>query len=225
MKKNSGWKWIVWGVIRDMWIILQNRWLGVFIATPPEGWSCGQRGDVLMIHGYAGSWISMRFLGDACNKAGYRVHILTGLRANTMPLKRGVELAEKYISEHKLNNLVVIGHSKGGLIGRYLMQSDLVGSKIRRLFMVATPNQGSWAALGHYRAWEMLPISKTLGLLRESEDMRHKITNFYPKVDTLVVPNNNMILPGVENVCIKEVGHANVLRSDELIGQITMRLN
>ncbi len=63
----------------------------------------------------------MRPLMDAVHDAGHPVHVLPVLRPQPAPGPGVGARGPAYLDEHDLRDVLVLAHSKGGLIGKYAM--------------------------------------------------------------------------------------------------------
>ncbi|HXX85533.1 MAG TPA: alpha/beta fold hydrolase [Casimicrobiaceae bacterium] len=118
--------------------------------------------------------------------------------------------------------VVLIGHSMGGLVARaYLRRCG--GGQVQRLITIGTPHHGSilaWSFPGIGLA-QMHPGSAWLAKLNEAEDGPPPvpITSIWSRHDSMVIPQASATLAGGENIAIVGVGH-NALLSDESVARM-----
>jgi alpha-beta hydrolase superfamily lysophospholipase len=159
---------------------------------------------VLLLHGFGTTRRSVAILEQRLRDDGYDVFSMNlggflkrlntnGIDDLAWKVKTKVDsLYERY----KIERFAVIGHSKGGLIGRYYV-SCLGGSEhVHTLITLGTPHNGNWWALlaavsviGIFSKslWQMMPVSRFIKGLRKTpipEDVR--AISIYSRDDEVV---------------------------------------
>jgi pimeloyl-ACP methyl ester carboxylesterase len=139
------------------------------------------------------------------------VHVLASLRHNLRPVPVSAAAVMAYLEEHDLRSVLVVAHSKGGLIGKYAMTRLDDHARIDRMVAVSTPFGGSvyanLAPVAHLRAFRAAdPV--IAGLARELE-ANARITSVYGVFDTLI-PGGSQ-LAGAANVRVPVGGHFRIL--------------
>ena len=122
--------------------------------------------------------------------------------------------------------LVLIGHSMGGLISRaYLDQFG--ADKVAHVITLGTPHLGTWMTrLGAGpNVRNMAENSAWLAELRKREAARSvqpyaKFTCVYTYHDNLVTPQNNATLPGAVHVALSGIGHLSLALSDRVASHV-----
>lgn len=116
-------------------------------------------------------------------KSAYRIHV---------EVDRILEAAGG-----KFEQIDVVGHSMGGLIGLYYAQAMGGHDRIRKLITLGTPWRGTWLAMAGVAAlglvspstWQMLPGSQ---LVRDMEDTKVplyvELTSIYGQFDAFCPP-------------------------------------
>jgi len=109
-----------------------------------------------------------------------------------------------------------VGHSLGGLLGRYYVQ--ILGGRVDRLVCLATPHRGTL----HARPWtrvplarEIAPTSATVLELHSTRDRLRgvRVCSVVGDEDRMVVPFESAVLEDHENVRFERVGHQSLLFS------------
>jgi len=108
-----------------------------------ERFRTGTGRPVLMLPGIWETWGFLRPLIEPLHAAGHPVHVLPALRRNGRPVADTARLVAGYLEDHDLRDVVIVAHSKGGLIGKYLMTELDPEQRIHRMVALATPFAGS----------------------------------------------------------------------------------
>ena len=189
------------------------------VADPTPEERAGERGprpDVILVPGVYESWRFMAPLASLLSRHGHRVHVLRSLGYNRRPVPAGAALLGRYLAEHDLRDVVVVGHSKGGLIGKLAMVREDPAGRIRSLVAISTPFAGSdyarWVPLPAVRAF--VPTDATLALLDAEPEVNARITSVYSRFDPHIPAGS--ALDGARNVELATPGHFRVLADPQL---------
>lgn len=99
---------------------------------------------VVLLHGIGNIPLSMKYLENSLEKAGYRVHNL-GYPSTDVPIEEAAASVRQVVLGLKdVDRINFVGHSMGNLVFRMLLEEDLPG--LGRVVMIAPPNQGSFVA-------------------------------------------------------------------------------
>lgn len=114
----------------------------------------------------------------------------------------------------------IVAHSMGGLATRKYLEDLGGGARVRRVVLLATPNQGTYTA---YLAFgggrdEMLPGSPFLAELNADPPLPSgvRLLTVRTILDTHIVPGESATLPGVEDVQVCCPTHDGLLRDEEV---------
>jgi len=170
---------------------------------------------VVILPGIYETWQFMRPLADYLRELGHPVHVVTALRRNTGEIPASADLVLDYLRSTELRNVIIVAHSKGGLIGKYAMIHD-TQSRIDRMIAIATPFSGS-----SYARFMLTPalraFSPTDAMLRtigEQLEVNSRITSIAPRFDTHI-PNGSE-LAGATNIRLRGSGHFKIIDSAEV---------
>ncbi len=174
--------------------------------TPAPGAPEGKV-PVLLIPGIYETWQFMRPIADHLHRAGHPVHVVQKLGYNRGTVEAMALLAADYLEEHDLTDVVVVAHSKGGLIGKFLMTMSSVAPRITRLVAINTPFSGSIYAnfflLPSIRAFS--PQDRTLRALLANLEINAHITSIYGRFDPHI-PGGSFV-EGARNIQLDTMGH------------------
>ena len=200
------------------------RWTYSFKKAPTL-WNAGLKGTFVFIPGFMDTWGPFKKLGNVLNKNGFKIIFLDNV--NTFAkIETIADQSASVLKSNSLQNFYLIGHSKGGLTTKYLLDNyPEINKKCIKAFTVSTPWNGTvFAKIKLLNFYQLVPYSKFLQQCSITTESCKKIINIYPKFDNSVVPNNFLILEGVKNIKTKDVGHTNVLSSKELLNIILENL-
>lgn len=218
------WYLIPYYFIIEYLLILRNRFYSYAHPYPPEQWSNGESGDILLIQGLHERWTHLRTIGNTLNNIGFRIHIVNDLENNTKPVQKGYQHTVQYITKHKLNKFIIISHSKGGIIAMYILKNTLISPKVLKLITIACPYQGTIFARLMPSARELHGSSAIINKATEGIDL-NKIINIYPRIDNHIAPNSSLKFEGIQNKQINIFGHTRILESKQTISEILKSLN
>jgi hypothetical protein len=177
----------------------------------PDDVATGHLVPVLIIPGIYESWHFMRPLIDLLHDHGHPVHVVTPLRRNRQPVVPSAVLVADYLREHDLRDVVIVAHSKGGLIGKYLMTQLDPEDRVRRLIAISTPFSGS-----RYARYLLVPSLRAfavtdphLSALSADERLNNRVVSIFGRFDPHIPESS--VLPGAENVLIDTGGHFRIL--------------
>lgn len=180
----------------------------------------GDGRPVVIIPGIWETWAFLRPLIERVHEAGHPVHVLSSLRRNGRPVEATAVDVAAYITAHDLSGVVVVAHSKGGLIGKYVMALLDDTQRIDRMVAVCSPFSGSryalWMVLPSLRAFS--PRNATTVLLARNEAVNRRIVSIFGEFDPHIPEGSR--LPGAENVCLAAGGHFRILSHPRTIATV-----
>lgn len=191
--------------------------------TPPPDAPPGKV-PVLLIPGIYETWQFMRPVARHLHLAGHPVHVVQKLGYNRGTVEQMARMAAAYLEEFDLTDVVVVAHSKGGLIGKFLMTMPDAGARITRLVAVNTPFSGSIYAefflLPSIRAFS--PRNRTLRTLRAKLDLNSRITSIYGRFDPHIPGGSHV--EGARNVQLDTMGHFRPIADERVLREIDRAL-
>jgi pimeloyl-ACP methyl ester carboxylesterase len=186
----------------------QLRSLG---PTTADDYRSGTRQPVVVLPGVYETWHFMRPLMDALHERGHPIYVVTQLGHNLANVPDSARLAMEVIEHESLDNVLLLAHSKGGLIGKYAMTQLDAGRRIDRMVAIATPFTGSAYArfmpVRHLRAFRA--TDPVLTALLRDVGVNRRITSIYGVFDEMVPAGSE--LPGARNIRLQIVGHFRIL--------------
>jgi pimeloyl-ACP methyl ester carboxylesterase len=115
---------------------------GLLSRTTPDAYTrpSPARGPaVLLLPGVWESWRFLEPLARALHDRGHPVHVVAPFGLNRQGVPHMADLAAAHVLEADLRDVVVVAHSKGGLIGKSLMGRADVGDRVLGMVAINTP--------------------------------------------------------------------------------------
>lgn len=196
---------------------------------------------IVLIPGVYERWRYLVPLARTLQRHGYRITVLPGLGNNRRPVPEGTEVVKAELArlaatanqESRTETVILLGHSKGGLIGKNVLleqtlsqqraglgKADSPGLELLGLVAVATPFNGSryanWARGRTLR--EFMPESATISRLAAQQEVNSRIVSILPKFDPHIPGDRR--LAGASESMLQGTGHFRVLASAEGLAAI-----
>ncbi len=193
---------------------------------------------ILLLHGlghnHSGYWL----LRSRLQRAGFsRIHYL-----NYSPLENDIISIAKTLRDHiaqlqdeqGIESVNLVGHSMGGLIARYYVESLDGHHNVAHVVTLGTPHQGTRAATalaeiglpGHQLAWQS-PLIMELNAVPLPEGVRY--TSVWSATDQMVIPAESGLLNHkgklIENIHVPDHGHMSLLVSRSVADIVIARLS
>ncbi|ROP49505.1 MULTISPECIES: triacylglycerol lipase [unclassified Rathayibacter] len=186
----------------------------------PDDYLDGTERPIVVLPGIWETWAFLRPIIDPLHRRGHPMHVLTSLGWNGRPVARTAEDVAAYLAEHDLRGVVIVAHSKGGLIGKYVMTELDPDGRVDRMVAVATPFGGSryapYLLLKSLRSFS--PRDATTLLLSSRAGANARITSVFGLFDPHI-PEGSM-LEGAVNVRIETGGHFRILSDPETLAAV-----
>ncbi|MDJ0358089.1 alpha/beta hydrolase [Paenarthrobacter sp. PH39-S1] len=162
---------------------------------------------VLLISGIYENWRFLRPVADRLHALGHPVHVVAGLGYNRGTIPAMAALVENYLLAQDLREVVVVAHSKGGLIGKCLMTGTTAADRVSAMVAINTPFSGSvyaqYAPTRTIRAFS--PNDSLLRRLGDNLGVNDRITAIYSSFDPHI-PGGGQ-LQGATNIRLEAMGH------------------
>lgn len=218
----KGWWWFL-----DYLWALRGQWRGVLRRKAPRRFAEGDPvlPTVVLLPGVYERWVFLAPLADYLNERGHRILTLPTLRDNRMPVPDAAGASAAAVIADAQNSdverrYVLLGHSKGGLIGKLLLSGALPPGAtelppIVGLVAIATPFAGSRYArrLPSRTLRGLSPVDDTIRMLGENAEINARVVAIQPRFDPHIPGDRS--LPGAENVVLQASGHFRILGRPE----------
>jgi hypothetical protein len=182
----------------------------------PSSFAEGRLRPVVILPGIYESWHYLRPIAEGLNADGHPVHVIPALGWNRAPIPVTAAAVRAHLVDNGLNGVIVVAHSKGGIVGKHLMAVDDPAHpgppSVDRLIAIASPFNGSAMArltpAAELRAF--LASDPVITALAAERAVNARITSIFPSFDPHV-PDGSA-LDGARNVEVPVVGHFRILR-------------
>lgn len=212
--RQVGW-WIA-----DYAYAVRRQVAGLLSRTGPQAYAHPahpRRPPVLLLPGVLESWRFLEPLARALFAHGHAVHVVAPFGFNRGSVPHMSDLAATALLEEDLSGVVVVAHSKGGLIGKTLMGRGDVRDRILGMVAVNAPFSGSpyarWVPLRSVRA--LLPDDEVITALAAQQADNARIVSVATRFDPHIPTGSR--LPGARNVTLATPGHFRSLVDPELL--------
>lgn len=176
---------------------------------------------VILIPGIAEKWGFLKSLGDKISLEGHPVYIVPKLGHNLTDIPKSARIIKDLIEENKLKSVIIVTHSKGGLIAKYLLIHFNKDNVVKGVIAIATPFSGSALVrlVRHKSFKELSPTSQLIQDLNSNTIVNNRIISIYPSYDNHVPEGS--ILTYAENIKVNVKGHHKIL-FDNQVQKITI---
>ncbi|MCW2539328.1 MAG: alpha/beta hydrolase fold protein [Frankiales bacterium] len=189
---------------------------------------------IVLVHGIVDNRAAFSVLRRSLTRRGFgRISTV-----NYSPLTTDIRHAAQRLGEHVeevceatgYDQVVLIGHSLGGIIARYYVQCGGGDARVDTLVTLGSPHAGTqWARLLPVGVTRQLrPGSSLLRELAAAATCRTRFVAVYSDRDEVVLPRSSAALEhgdlDVERVPVHGVGHLSLLMNRDVIHTVIERL-
>jgi triacylglycerol lipase len=228
-----------WGVIEDRARAEADRYTLADLPPIQRGLVVGgveaAGTPILLVHGMVDNRSIFALLRRGLRRRGFgRV-----LALNYSPFSDDVRevaerlaaLVESLCEDTGYERVHVIGHSMGGLVGRYYVQRLGGDERVHTLVTLGTPHEGTRAAslLPHPLARQLRPDSDIVAeLAQPAPGCRTRVVAFWSDLDQLISPKQNARVEHPDllarNVFVRGVGHMSLPVDGRVVHEICTTL-
>lgn len=190
---------------------------------------------IILIHGVVDNRSVFTLLRRGLRKRGFGRIVSLNYSMFTEDIRhvagRLSELIESVVRETGYERVHVIGHSMGGLIGRYYTQVLNGDRRVHTLVTLGTPHSGTLPAwlVPHPISRQMRPRSEIVEELdRPAPSCRTRFVAMWSDLDVMIMPKRNarIIHPDLNarNVFFRGVGHMSLPVDGRVVHEISTTL-
>ena len=177
----------------------------------PADFRSGAKSPIVIIPGVYESWQFMRPLIQTLHDHGHPVHVVAKLGRNRRSLADAAATVASYLQRENLTGVIIVAHSKGGLIGKQLMTAADPDQRVSAMAAISAPFGGSRYA----RYWVVpsirafAPANAALRDLGLDHRVNDRITSIYGVFDPHIPEGSE--LAGARNIELRVGGHFRIL--------------
>jgi len=208
-----------WWLARDYAFVLRWQAAGVVARVGPADLRRPERPvgpPVVLVPGVYEPWQFLLPLATVLHEHGVRVHVLPELGINHRPIPDQATLLGRYLVEQDLRDVVLVAHSKGGLIGKLTMLREDPEHRVASMVAVNTPFAGSayarWFPAAAVRAFK--PTDATIVALQTELAVNRRITSAFSFWDPHIPASSS--LDDGRDVVLATPGHFRPLADPRL---------
>jgi len=206
--------------VRDYAYALYWQARAILGRTDPTAFRSGTAKPIVVIPGVYETWRFMQPMIRAMHDRGHPVFVVDALDWNNRPVVEAADVVSAFLAEHELHSVVLVSHSKGGLIGKYAMTAGREAARIESMLAVAAPFGGSLYArfmvLPSLRIFS--PTNATIVALAHDESVNARIVSVYGEFDPHVPAGSELV--GAKNVRLDTGGHFRVLAHPRVMAEL-----
>lgn len=219
--------WII-----DYLYLIWGKLLMYIYKNPPKqylSYTVKGKNPVIIIPGNSNKWGFLKKLADTISDLGHPVYIPHKLGSNLFDIPTSAKIIRRVIDENNLKNVILLGHSKGGVVGKYILIHENQDTKIKRLIAIGAPFSGT-NIVTHlpFRSFrELSPKSKIIQEMNSNSKVNSKIVSIMPEFDNHVWSDKGSYLQGALNIKLPIRGHhkivfdkASIDKAIEQVGKI-----
>jgi len=195
-------------------------------VNPPKhylGYVIENKIPVILIPGISVKWGFLKHLGDSISHLGHPVYVISKLKFNLLDIPQSAKFVRETVDENHLENAVIIGHSKGGLVGKYFLIHENNDNRIKGVIAIGAPFSGS-RIVHHLRGIafkELAPESKIVKEISFNSKVNSKIISIMPEFDNHIWSEKKSYLDGAMlNVTLPVKGHHKIVFDKKSIKKI-----
>jgi len=207
--------------VEDYFYMSRGHTLALLNFKPPAhylGHVQANKVPIVLLPGVYTRWHFLKSIADPLSKAGHPIYVLEHLGYNFKEIDKTAKLVSEFIDAKRLTNVILLAHSKGGLIGKYLLAFHNHDHKIKKLIAVASPFGGSnlvrFFKFGTLA--ELSPSSSVVKKLQEYNHANKDIVSIFGIFDNHVWPEDSCKLPGAKNIQVSIHGHHKILFDNQI---------
>ena len=222
-------------------MVFEAFYFPLIILLAPIGFLWKQRSSkkgkrpILLVHGYANNSIVWVYYRWKLNRFGFGPLYTVNLRGLFRPIsvyaEQIREVAALIEMETGIKELILIGHSMGGVVSFLYATKLAAPGKITDLITIGSPLKGTIVArfgVGP-NARELQRDSKLLKEIKEDISFYKEMRVYHvaTKTDELVIPYTSEIIGGSSErrLILNDVGHVSLLFSSRVLQQIVFWLS
>ena len=198
------------------------RWQAAAFLTraDADGFRGGDAAPILIIPGVYESWRFMLPIIRDLHGRGHPVLVVDPLGTNRVPVAEGARLVDRVLADRGARDVVIVAHSKGGLIGKHVMTFGEQAGRVRAMVAIAAPFGGSRYArfLLSRTLRSFSPRDETVLRLAGAPAANARIVSVFPRFDPHIPEGSELV--GARNVRVETGGHFRILAHPRTLEEV-----
>ena len=173
--------------------------------------------SIHLIPGIYETWQFMQPIASLLHRHGYDIHVVEGLGYNRHSIEEMAKVAQAYIDTTDRKSFILVAHSKGGLIGKYLLTNTHPTKHIYGMIALNTPFSGSRYAYLFLLVKSLrifVPNSSILRFLSHNQIVNQSIVSIYSKFDPHIPGGSTLV--GAKNIQLDTHGHFRIVNEPKV---------
>ena len=203
---RNSWYWLL-----DYSYVVTHQLKSFFDHSHPSQYRQKSTTSIILIPGIYENWKFMKPIAKLLYAEGHDIHIIDGLGYNRGTVEAMAQVVSDYIASHHLNDVTLVTHSKGGLIGKYLLSVHNQSNVVNGLVALNAPFSGSrYAAIFPLKSLRIfVPTSEILMTLGNNKLVNRLIVSIYGRFDPHIPGGSH--LEGAHNIELDTYGHFRII--------------
>jgi alpha-beta hydrolase superfamily lysophospholipase len=188
--------------------------------TDADSFRSGAGAPIVVLPGVYETWRFLQPLIATLHERGHPVHVVDPLRDNRRPVEEGAAHVVEYLVANDLDDVIIVAHSKGGLIGKHVMAFGEGADRVRGMVAIAAPFGGSgYARFMLSRSLRTFsPRDATIRRLAGESALNARIVSVYARFDPHIPEGS--ALAGARNVELDTGGHFRILADPRVLAEV-----
>lgn len=205
----NGWSWGL-----DYWYVARHQLLSHVLKSDARRYQrpvTATKPAIIMLPGIYETWHFMKPVIEVLHVSGYSVHVIERLGYNRGSIEEMAAVVTDYITASDVTECIIVAHSKGGLIGKYILLYHNQAVRIMGVVGLTVPFGGSrYARLFPLKAVRMLaPKAAILGALSLDQTFNKNIISIYGLFDPHIPGGSYLV--GAANIQLPVRGHFRIM--------------
>lgn len=188
-------------------------------------WEKNNKKAIFLVHGYLNNSNIWCYFGKYLSKKGLGPIYTINLGGPFHSIEEYAKKVKEEIEKKKdLKEIILIGHSMGGLISWYSALRENIKVKITHIVSIGVPFEGTKAAIfGFGKCTKQMRYRSTFTLSLKRDILKEKKIKFFhvaTTLDQIIIPYESAILDKQRCLLVEDLGHASLLFSKRVAEKV-----
>ena len=209
----------------EIYYTLKCKFYIYLVFADEKKFVAGNNVKLIFIPGINARWTYFYSMAEILNKKGYPMYTVPELGYNFHSIQQAANIVLDFIKKNDLRKFIIIGHSKGGLVAKYVFSMLETDRECYGTIALAAPFMGSSLAnrsfISSYN--ELRPASEAIKSINNFK-INHRIISIYPEFDEMI-PEGSMLDEALMNIQVPVFGHNAMVFSKFTAEEIEKSIN